>query len=106
MPAHPAAALPAALLALLHGTVTIGPVTPVCRVGVPCDKPAASVVLTFTDGARVFRTTTHADGTYGVRLAPAAYTVRASAGMRISPFKVIVRKGSRAQPFSIDTGIR
>jgi len=81
-------------------------VTPVCRVGVPCDRPAASVVLTFTHGARAFRTSTHADGTYSVRLPPASYTVSASAGMRISPVQVIARKGSHVQPFSIDTGIR
>ena len=106
MLAHPIVALPAALLALLHGTVTIGPVTPVCRVGVPCDKPAASVVLTFTDGARAIRTRTHADGSYTLRLHPAAYTVSASAGMRISPDRVVARKGSHVQPFAIDTGLR
>ncbi|HUY71293.1 MAG TPA: carboxypeptidase-like regulatory domain-containing protein [Gaiellaceae bacterium] len=106
MLANPVAALPIALLSLLHGTVTIGPVTPVCRVGVPCDKPAASVVLTFTRGARVFRTKTHADGAYTLRLPPGAYTVRSSEGMRISPLQVTARKGSHLQGFSIDTGIR
>jgi hypothetical protein len=106
MLANPIGALPIALLALLHGTVTIGPVTPVCRVGVPCDKPAASVVLTFTHGARAFRTKTHADGTYTLRLPPGVYTVKSSEGMRVSPFQLTARKGSHAQRFSIDTGIR
>ena len=106
MLANPIGALPIALLAVLHGTVTMGPVTPVCRVGVPCDKPAASVVLTFSHGARAFRTKTHADGTYTLRLPLGAYTVSSSAGMRISPFQITARKGSHVQPFSIDTGIR
>jgi hypothetical protein len=106
MLANQVGALPIALLALLHGTVTIGPVTPVCRVGVPCDKPAASVVLTFTHGARAVRTRTHADGSYTLRLLPGPYTVSSSAGMRISPFQITARMGSHVQPFSIDTGIR
>ena len=40
----------AVALVLVHGVVRIGPATPVCRVGVPCDKPASHVVLRFTSG--------------------------------------------------------
>jgi hypothetical protein len=95
-----------AALALLHGVVTIGPVTPVCRAGVPCSKPAASVVLTFSRGTQVVRAKTRADGSYTVRLTPGTYTVAASAGMRISPSRVVARSGRHAVSFAIDTGIR
>jgi hypothetical protein len=96
----------AVTLVLLKGTVTIGPLTPVCRVGTPCDGPAPRVVLTFTSPARTFHATTGADGTYAVRIAPGNYTVTASRGMRISPAQLVVRSGTRRQSFAIDTGIR
>jgi len=93
-------------LVLLKGTVTIGPLTPVCRVGAPCDRPATHVVLTFASPLRTVRATTGADGAYAVWLAPGAYTVTASKGMRISPAQIVVRSTSRRQSFAIDTGIR
>jgi hypothetical protein len=95
-----------AAVALLKGSVTIGPVTPVCRAGVPCDRPAARVVLAFTSGSRVVRTTTSATGSYAVRLSPGTYTVTASAGMRIAPSLVSVHPGTQRRSFAIDTGIR
>jgi hypothetical protein len=96
----------AVVLVLMKGTVTIGPLTPVCRVGTPCDGPAPRVVLTFTSPTRTFRATTAVNGTYSVRLAPGTYTVTASKGMRISPGQLVVRSGPRRQSFAIDTGIR
>jgi len=95
----------AAALVLLKGTVTIGPLTPVCRVGTPCDGPAPRVVLTFRSPTRTFHATTAANGAYAVRIAPGTYAVTASKGMRISPAKLVVH-GPRSQSFSIDTGIR
>jgi hypothetical protein len=95
----------AAALVLLKGTVTIGPLTPVCHVGTPCDGPAPRVVLTFTSTRGGFRATTAANGTYAVRIAPGTYTVTASRGMRISPATLVVH-GPRSQSFAIDTGIR
>ena len=92
-------------LVLLKGTVTIGPLTPVCRVGTPCDGPAPRVVLTFTSRMRTFHATTAANGTYSVKIEPGTYAVTASKGMRISPAALVVR-GPRRQSFSIDTGIR
>jgi hypothetical protein len=93
-------------LVLVKGTVTIGPLTPVCRAGTPCNGPATSVVLTFASPSRTVRATTGAGGAYAVRLAPGTYTVTASKGMRISPSQVVVRSTSRRQSFAIDTGIR
>jgi len=95
-----------AAAAVLHGTVSIGPTTPVCRAGVPCEKPAAGVVLTFTRGTHVFRARTDGRGRYTITLPAGTYAVRASAGMRMTPVEVLVRAGSHLRGFAIDTGIR
>ena len=99
-----AAALVAA--GVLHGTVTIGPLTPVCRVGTPCDGPARNAVLTFSHGNRSVSVRTDATGAYRVRLATATYVVRASVGISLRPATVVVRAGERRADFAIDTGIR
>jgi len=91
---------------ILEGIVTIGPVTPVCRVGAPCDRPAARVVLTFSSRRRVVRVSTDGGGRYVVRLEPGSYAVSSSAGMRISPSAVVVRAPAGRRDFAIDTGIR
>ena len=93
-------------LALLYGSVTIGPVTPVCRVGVPCDKPAAQVTLTFIRAGHTFKAKTSAAGAYSLRLTPGIYTVSASAGMSMRPHAINVRAPRTHLDFSIDTGIR
>jgi hypothetical protein len=94
-------------LTLLHGTVRIGPTTPVCRAGTPCDRPAARVVLTFTHRATHVRVKTDAKGRYRISLRPGAWTVRASVGMRITPARLIVpRTATATRNFTIDTGIR
>ncbi|HWJ33168.1 MAG TPA: hypothetical protein VNR59_12600 [Gaiellaceae bacterium] len=94
-------------LTLLHGTVRIGPTSPVCRAGVPCTKPAARVVLTFTQrGARV-RVKTDTKGRYHVSIRPGAWAVRANVGMRITAARFVVpRAASATRNFTIDTGIR
>jgi hypothetical protein len=95
-----------AVAAVLHGSVTVGPVTPVCRVGTPCDKPASRVTLTFTHGTQVFKARTDTHGLYTVTLPPGTYAVKASTGMRIAPSQVTARAGRHLRSFSIDTGIR
>jgi len=94
------------VLVLVKGTVTIGPLTPVCRAGTPCDGPARRVVLTFASPSSTIRATTGAGGAYAVKLPPGTYTVSASSGMRITPSQVVVRSAPRRQSFAIDTGIR
>jgi len=91
---------------VLKGTVTIGPLAPVCRVGTPCDGPAPQVVLTFTAGTRTVHATTGAGGVYTVKLAPGTYSVTASKGMRIDPARIIVRGTTLRRNFAIDTGLR
>jgi hypothetical protein len=94
-------------LVLLHGTVRIGPTTPVCRTGVPCSKPAVGLVLTFSRGASRVRATTDGRGRYHVRLAAGTWTVRAKTGLRMTPVRLIVpRRATAVRNFSIDTGIR
>jgi hypothetical protein len=93
-------------LALLYGAVTIGPVTPVCRVGVPCDKPAAQVRLAFTRLGHTVSVQTNASGDYRIQLTPGIYAVRASAGMSMRPRSINVHASRTRLNFSIDTGIR
>jgi hypothetical protein len=93
-------------LAVLYGAVTIGPTTPVCRVGVPCEKPAAKVTLSFTRLGHSFTAKTDRAGKYRIALAPGIYAVRASAGMSIQPRNIRVRAPRTHLNFSIDTGIR
>ena len=99
---------PAVLVAagLLHGTVTVGPLMPVCRVGTPCDGLARNAVLTFSRGARSVTVRTDGAGIYRVRLPTGTYVVRASIGMSLKPSTVVVRAGSQRANFAIDTGIR
>ena len=93
-------------LALLYGSVTIGPVTPVCRVSVPCDKPAARVSLTFTRAGRTFSAETSAGGAFRIKLAPGIYAVRAGVGMTMRPHAIDVHAPRTRLDFAIDTGIR
>jgi hypothetical protein len=91
---------------VLYGTVTIGPLTPVCRVGVPCDGPARGATLTFVHAGRSVSVRTDGVGRYRVGLLPGTWSVRASVGMRLSPTSVTVRPGTQRDDFSVDTGIR
>jgi hypothetical protein len=94
-------------LTLLHGTVRIGPITPVCRAGTPCTRAAAGAVLTFARGSTIRRVRTDRAGRYRIRLAPGTWTVRTNVGMRLTPLTVLVpRAASATRNFSIDTGIR
>jgi hypothetical protein len=93
----------------LYGTVTKGPLTPVCTLDAPCQGPAADMLLVFSrKGAVVARTRTRDDGTYRVALKHGRYVVRAG------PTKFSVRPGTASVPkkgfrrvdFFVDTGIR
>ena len=101
-----------ALRSGLHGIVTRGPTTPVCRAGVPCSAPAVGAVLVFSRaGHMVLRVRTGAGGRYSVHLTPGYYTVQISPVPRIGfgtrPAHVHVARNVNARlDFSIDTGIR
>jgi hypothetical protein len=103
----------AALLAVvagLVGSVERGPTMPVCRVGVPCDEPAANVTLLFARDGVTRRTRTDVRGRYRIRLAPGYYSVRTTSrglGSVVKPARVRVRlhRFTRVD-LHIDTGIR
>jgi hypothetical protein len=101
----------AVALTLLHGVVTRGPITPVCRTGMPCDEPAVGAVLAFSRGGKVVaHARVGAHGRYAVRLAPGVYVVRQAPAPRIGfgirPDRVHVTGVSARADFFIDTGIR
>jgi hypothetical protein len=95
----------------LYGIAKKGPITPVCRAGVPCDAPV-EVTLVFSRGGReVARVRTSEKGRYRVGLEPGFYDVRSSVRIGIQklprPHAVHVRSGhwDRINLF-FDTGIR
>ena len=92
----------------LYGTVTRGPITPVCIAEEPCSAPMPGAMLVFSRvGREVARTRTAANGTYRVRLAPGMYSVRVLQARPADPGVVRVQRGHfRQVDFSIDTGIR
>lgn len=94
----------------LSGTVTRGPISPVCREGVPCSAPAKQVVVQFSRGDRVVgQAKTDAEGRYRIALQAGSYSVRTPRrfGASISPTQAVVRTGVvRRFDLSIDTGIR
>ena len=102
------AALAAPAPSGFKGHVTIGPLTPVCQAGKPCNGPAPHVTLSFVrDGVVVKRVVTGDLGGYRVTLRYGAYTVHASRGMSIRPARVWAHRGLVAKlDFAIDTGIR
>jgi hypothetical protein len=92
----------------LRGTVTKGPVTPVCQEGTPCDAPSKHTTLVFVRNSRSKSTVTDADGRYSILLAAGTYAIRIpSARFGFTPRTVTVRAGRMtARNISIDTGIR
>jgi len=59
----------------LTGVVMRGPVTPVCRVDVPCDAPFSASFTVEQNGLRVAQFQSDATGQFTVYLKPGAYTV-------------------------------
>ena len=91
----------------LRGHAIIGPLTPVCREGQPCDGPAKRVTLSFARAGRTTTTRTDLAGNYRLVLAAGTYTVHTGRGRTIRPAKVLVVLGRmRVVNFAIDTGIR
>ncbi|HEU5256836.1 MAG TPA: hypothetical protein VFU28_12645 [Vicinamibacterales bacterium] len=59
----------------LTGVMMRGPVTPVCRVDVPCDAPFSATFNVERNGRRVTQFQSDATGQFTVLLAPGAYIV-------------------------------
>jgi hypothetical protein len=94
----------------IHGTVTRGPIAPVCRIGTPCTAPAKHVTLYFTRNSTTRSTTTDARGRYTIQLPAGLYAVKTGLrpfGRVPQPRTVRVRAAqSTRADFTIDTGIR
>ena len=95
-----------------HGTVLIDPARPVCAIGQPCSAPDAHEQLVFWRGTtRVATTTTAADGTFRIALAPGLYRVtlpkRRPMRATIAPLEIRIPKGRDIRiVFRVDIGIR
>lgn len=98
----------------LHGTVTKGPIAPVCRVGQRCDAPV-QVTLRFTRSSTtrspVYTVRSKSNGTYRIALPSSVYSVSVSERIGIDhlvrPRTVRVRSRHLDDiNFFIDTGIR
>lgn len=63
----------------LTGVVLRGPVTPVCRVDVPCDAPFSASFIVQRSGRTVAQFQSDAAGQFTVFLPPGAYTVTPNA---------------------------
>ncbi len=95
----------------LRGQVRRGPITPVCRINVPCDEPAPGVKLVFSRSDKVVATAiTNQKGWYRVPLRPGRYAVRTNRRgfeRKTSPSAATVPSDRFARrDFHIDTGIR
>src|SRR6185436_10726678 len=69
---------PAALTTGLTGTINRGPITPVCREGVPCDAPMQAHFEVRRGDHVVATFDTDAQGHFTVRLPPGSYQIVAS----------------------------
>ena len=101
---------PAALTTGLTGTVTRGPVTPVCRPDVPCDAPLQASFEVRRAGRTVASFQTDAQGRFTVKLAPGSYTIVpvGNVGLMGSQTRDVTvgPEGLTEVQIAFDTGIR
>jgi hypothetical protein len=95
----------------LYGTVTKGPVRPVCSIDQPCDAPAQLTLVFSADGKVVARVKSTEKGKYRIALAPGFYDLRSTVKIGITklpkPHAVHVRAGHWDKiNLYFDTGIR
>jgi len=84
----------------LTGTVVRGPITPVCRVDVPCDAPFSAGFTVQRGGRVVAQFRSDAAGQFTVRLDPGAYTVVPDADAPL------FMPGRQSEPVTVgDTGL-
>jgi hypothetical protein len=95
----------------LYGVIRKGPISPVCRAGVPCDAPVKTTLVFSRAGRVTARVRSTGKGRYRVALKPGFYQVRSSERIGIGrlprPHALHVRTGrwDRIDLF-FDTGIR
>ena len=103
---------PVALTTGLTGTVSRGPITPVCQVNVPCDAPFSASFEVRQNGRRVATFSSDAQGRFTVSLQPGTYLLVPAPDAPVmnasSQTKTVeVRaEGLTSVELSFDTGIR
>ena len=108
---------PDIIMGTVKGKVTVGPICPVEREGVPCPVPpdaytSREVILYASDGITVVKSMHFfADGTYFFNVTPGTYVLniprQGIGGSGDLPKTVTVKPGEMIEfNFSIDTGIR
>lgn len=83
----------------LMGVVMRGPITPVCRIDVPCDSPFAAAFTVRQAGRQVSQFQSDPAGQFTVYLDPGAYTIVPSVDAPV------ISPASQAKPVTVeDTG--
>ena len=96
----------------LTGVVVRGPITPVCRIEVPCDAPFSAEFSVEQDGRRISRFRSDVEGRFTVMLSAGVYRVVPSADTPIfspeSQVKTVevLTVGLTEVRLQFDTGIR
>ena len=95
----------------LTGTITRGPITPVCRVDVPCSAPAAGSFSVVQGDATVASFRTDTAGNFTVMLAPGTYTIVPADASVMGPMRqgkavTVGATGMTTVRIEFDTGIR
>ena len=97
---------------LVDGTITRGPIQPVCQVDQPCDGPLVADFVVARNGRAVLNFRTDATGHFSIALAPGSYQVIPSvdapimgAGTVSQPLTVVAPE-TRGVMLQFDTGIR
>lgn len=104
-------------MGIIKGKVTVGPICPVEREGVPCPVPqeaytSREVILHKADGVTIVKRMHFlADGTYSFEVSPGTYIIdipkQGIGGSGDLPKTVTIESGETIEfNFSIDTGIR
>jgi hypothetical protein len=98
--------------ATIEGRVTLGPIMPVCREGVPCDGvfAGAQVVVRHKNGGTVAQTKADANGMFRVEVPAGAYIVSVAVDAPLphcSEAEVVIaaRQNARVE-IDCDSGIR
>ena len=100
--------------ATIKGTVTLGPIYPVCIESVPCDRPLSGYTVTVFDATGTFvvaSTVTDEQGIYVISILPGTYVMYTRCSQTVStcgvPITFSVRQYEHVTiDISVDTGIR
>ena len=97
----------------LSGVVVRGPITPVCRVDVPCDAPFSATFGVQRSGRQIAQFRSDASGQFTILLQPGDYTIVPapdapiiSPGMQIKSVSVADSGALTMVRLTFDTGIR